>query len=103
LRKRGLYPVRELVEGVLPFDRDLTRANFEKELEDNGLSPALIKERSAKVPAPFVVSTVILAVLFCKSQLFKLNMSLFSNYKPIDNTKFSAINKFSIRVFIFRF
>lgn len=39
----------ELFEGVLPFDRDLTRSNFEKELEGSELLPEQIKERSAKM------------------------------------------------------
>ncbi|MRG47202.1 AAA family ATPase [Chitinophaga sp. SYP-B3965] len=50
----SMLPV--LFEGVLPFDRDLTRTNFEMELRENGLSPEQITERSAKMMENFLIS-----------------------------------------------
>lgn len=50
----SMLPV--LFEGVLPFDRDITRANFERELEGNGLSPEQIREHSAKMMEDFLVA-----------------------------------------------
>lgn len=43
-------------EGVLPFDRDLTRTNFEKELQSKGLSLEQIKSQSAQMMEDFLVS-----------------------------------------------
>lgn len=50
----SMLPV--LFEGVLPFDRDLTRTNFELELEADGFSPDQIKEHSAKLMESFLIS-----------------------------------------------
>jgi predicted ABC-type ATPase len=42
-------------EGLLSFDRDLTRTNIEKKLEKDGLSPEQIKSRSAQMMEDFLI------------------------------------------------
>lgn len=52
-----------LFEGVLPFDRDLTRTNIEKQLEKDGMSPDQIKNRSAQMMEDFLISKMDEAIL----------------------------------------
>jgi predicted ABC-type ATPase len=42
-------------EGLLSFDRDLTRTNIEKKLEKDGLSPEQIKSHSAQMMEDFLI------------------------------------------------
>lgn len=50
----SMLPTR--FNGVLPFDRDLTRTGFEKELKNKGLSPDEIKVQSAQMMEDFLIS-----------------------------------------------
>jgi predicted ABC-type ATPase len=42
-------------EGLLSFDRDLTRTNIEKQLEKDGLSPEQLKSHSAQMMEDFLI------------------------------------------------
>lgn len=46
----------DLFEGVRPFDRDMTRTNFEKELRKEGLSAEQLTIRSAEMMENFLIS-----------------------------------------------
>lgn len=46
----------DLFEGVRPFDRDLTRANFERELKKENLSTEQLTIRSAEMMENFLIS-----------------------------------------------
>ncbi|HEY9262134.1 zeta toxin family protein [Chitinophaga sp.] len=50
----SMLPAR--FNGVLPFDRDLTRTNFEKELKNKGLSPDQVKVQSAQMMEDFLIT-----------------------------------------------
>ena len=63
-----------LFEGVLPFDRDLTRTNIEKKLAEEGISQEQIKSRSAQMMEDFLISKMDEAIF--KNQHFVLETPL---------------------------